>query len=341
MGKFCIYADTQVQAPCLSLRLRKYSYLSSFLQDLPKSKSFNSYSVPINIDCIKYEDAKLQIDDNRCINCMFCAFGCVGNKVLINSKMHPEQLCVDITAEQLKTMREELFPKLFKGNFINLPPVPFSHIRVSYKSFEAFTSVNETKNIAVWGANAMKFLSSSLEPRVALEVGVDIQNRDRDGRLDISLLNVRDNYLFVAETKVSFEAMMGEFRFESQLLGYESVLEKECDARLKKSKFLLVGGKESDLLPFEHIDSTGGTKPQLFYEVLIKHNFFFISANAMLALGLMKMFVSQDTYNLENLYNIIESPDYLGILSSGVVTRTGDILSFSAIPIFKMTTDAL
>ena len=61
----------------------------------------------------------------------------------------------------------------------------------------------------------------------------------------------------------------------------------------------------------------------------------------MLALGLMKMFVSQDTYNLENLYNIIESPDYLGILSSGVVTRTGDILSFSAIPIFKMTTDAL
>ena len=38
---------------------------------------------------------------------------------------------------------------------------------------------HETKNIAVWTANAMKFLSSSLEPRLSLEVGLRIYQRDR------------------------------------------------------------------------------------------------------------------------------------------------------------------
>lgn len=191
--------------------------------------------------------------------------------------------------------------------------------------------VDETSNIAVWGANAMKYLSSSLEPRVALEVGVNIENRDRNGRLDISLLNTRDNYLFVAETKVDFEKMMSEGRYESQMIAYESELMRSCPAKLKRAKFLLIGGDESDLLPPGHPNCTTGNRSLDFYDVLNSDGLFFFSANAMLALGLMKLFVSYDNYNLENLLNIINSKDYVGLLSCGVVTSRGDILPLSDI----------
>ena len=215
-----------------------------------------------------------------------------------------------------------------------MPPVSTSHIRVKYKSFEEFTSTNETKHIAVWGANAMKFLSSSLEPRVALEVGVDIQNRDRAGRLDISLLNTIDKYLFVAETKVSFEAMMAEARYEAQLLGYESVIETSCDESIKRCKFLLIGGKESDLLPSSNPSSTGGVKSDLFYDVLRERGFFFISANALLAMGLMKMYVSNAIYNLENLYKLISNAEFVGLLSAGAVKKDGTIIPLSELEYF-------
>lgn len=329
MGRFCLYADNPIDAPCVSIKVRKYSYLPDFLVNSPRDRSIKSFSVPILVDCLKLEDDTYKIDDYKCFNCMFCAFGCIGNKVLINSNLHPTDMCAEITRETVNKMREELFPKLFNGEFISLPPVSTSHIRVKYKSFEEFTSTNETKHIAVWGANAMKFLSTSLEPRVALEVGVDIQNRDRAGRLDISLLNTNDNYLFVAETKVSFEAMMAESRYEAQLLGYESVLEKSCNESIRRCKFLLIGGKESDLLPSNNLSSTGGIKSDLFYDVLRERGFFFISANALLVLGLMKMYVSNSIYNLENFYQLITNPEFVGLLSAGVVHRNGAIIPLS------------
>lgn len=337
MGRFCLYADNPIDAPCVSIKVRKYSYLPDFLSDNPRDRTVKSFSVPILVDCIKLENGTYKTDDYKCFNCMFCAFGCIGNKVLINSNIHPTDMCAEITGETVSKMREELFPKLFNGEFISLPPVSTSHIRVKYKSFEEFTSTNETKHIAVWGANAMKFLSSSLEPRVALEVGVDIQNRDRAGRLDISLLNTIDKYLFVAETKVSFEAMMAEARYEAQLLGYESVIETACDESIKRCKFLLIGGKESDLLPNSNPSSTGGVKSDLFYDVLRERGFFFISANALLALGLMKMYVSNSIYNLETIYNLITDPKYVGLLSSGAVNKNGKIVPLQYIEYLQAT----
>ena len=334
MGRFCLYADNPIDAPCVSIKVRKYSYLPDFISDNPRDRIIKSFSVPILVDCIKLENDTYKIDDCKCFNCMFCAFGCIGNKVLINSNIHPTDMCAEITGETVSKMREELFPKLFNGEFIPLPPVSTSHIRVKYKSFEEFTSTNETKHIAVWGANAMKFLSASLEPRVALEVGVDIKNRYRAGRLDISLLNTIDKYLFVAETKVSFEAMMAESRYEAQLLGYESVIETSCDESIKRCKFLLIGGKESDLLPHSNPSSTGGVKSDLFYDVLRERGFFFISANALLALGLMKMYVSNALYNLENLYQLIINAEFVGLLSAGAIKKDGTIIPLSKLEYF-------
>ena len=321
MGKFCLYADTPNEAPCIVIPMYKYSYLENFMGDVKHSKGVQRHSVPIKISCLKGQHntrGRFAVKDEVCVNCLFCVFGCVGNKILISKKYHPLEFCYDITQEELEGLSIEV-SKLFKGIFIRLPKVPLSQISVKYKSFEDFTSVKETENIAVWTANAMKFLSSSMEPRVALEVGLQITQRDRGGRLDVTLLNVKDKFLFVAETKVNFAHMMGEGRYESQMVAYETELSQVPD-NVKRAKFLVIGGKESDLLPTNITGSTAGPKGKLFYNVLREHGLFFFSANALLALGLMKLYVSIHTYSLENLYKIMNDKRFVGILSSGVIT---------------------
>lgn len=302
------------------------------MADIKHTKGIQRHSVPIKISCLKgqqNERARFVVKDEICINCLFCVFGCIGNKILISKKYHPLEFCYDITQDELEGLSVEV-SKLFKGDFIRLPKVPLSQLAIKYKSFEDFTSVKETENIAVWTANAMKFLSSSMEPRVALEVGLQIIQRDRGGRLDVTLLNVKDKYLFVAETKVDFAHMMGEGRYESQMVAYETELRQVSD-NIKRAKFLVIGGKESDLLPPRFLGSTSGPRGKLFYDVLREHGLFFFSANALLALGLMKLYISIKSYSLENLYKIMVDKNCVGILSSGVITKEEKLIPLSQV----------
>lgn len=326
MGKFCLYADKFIDAPCVAFNTFKYSYLKDFFADNRGTKK--KLSVPVNVECINKGDDKVVVVNDRCINCMFCLFGCTGNRILISKDIHPLEMCVDISKDELNELTSTFLPSLFQGTFIHLESVPYSSIKVKYKNFDAFTAVDETKNIAVWGANAMKYLSTSLEPRLSLEVGVDIKTRDRGGRLDISLLNTNENKAFVAETKVSFKKMIDEGRYESQMLAYEKELLKECPPNISYNLFLMIGDKESDLLPSSHPRCTADRNRSLsFYDTIKKHQFFFVSANSFLSLGLMKMFVSCEKYNLEILDGLIHSKKYLGLLSSGVITTEEQIVS--------------
>jgi hypothetical protein len=236
-------------------------------------------------------------------------------------------MCVDITRDEIEQLKNTFLPLLFNGNFIKLKTVPYSSIKVKYKNFDSFTAVDETKNIAVWAANAMRYLSKSLEPRLSLEVGVNVETRDRGGRLDIFLLNTLENKSFVAETKVSFKKMIDEGRFESQMMMYYDKLVQECPANTSVNLFLLIGDKESDLLPPDNPYNTADiNKSRLFYDTLKKRKIFFVSANSLLALGLMKMFVSCEKYNLEMLEILMGSEKFLGILSSGVITTDYSII---------------
>lgn len=328
MGKFCLYADNQLDAPCAYLQMYKYSYLANFIEDEKHSKGKSSHSIPLLVSCLKKSEdpvSRFSVKDECCINCMFCVFGCLGNRILLSNRFHPKKFCYDITSEELSEL-EQTAGRLFRGTFIQLPKVPISQLSVKYKSFEAFTAVDETKNIAVWTANAMKFLSSSLEPRLSLEVGLRIYQRDRGGRLDVSLLNTRDKFLFVAETKVDFNHMMAEGRYESQMIAYETELE-QVDDGIRRAKFLVIGGRECDLLPSFVKGSTSGPRADLFYSVLRKHDLFFFSANALLALGLQKLYISINEYSLEALYPIINNNRFIGLLSSGVVTDGGEIIA--------------
>lgn len=328
MGKFCLYADNMTDAPCAYLQMYKYSYLTDFIRDEKHCKGRQNHSIPLLISCLKKgenTERKFSVKDEYCINCMFCIFGCVGNRILLSNRFHPQTFCYDISKEELLGL-ETAAAQLFNGTFIHLPKVLTSQLSVKYKSFESFTAVDETKNIAVWAANAMKFLSASLEPRLSLEVGLKINQRDRGGRLDVSLLNTRDKYLFIAETKVDFNHMMAEGRYESQMIAYETELE-QVDNGIKRAKFLVIGGRECDMLPSSIQGSTSGPRADLFYRVLCQQNLFFFSANALLALGLQKLYISINNYSLEALYPIINSKKYVGLLSSGVVTSDKKIIA--------------
>lgn len=332
MSKFCLYSDSWMSAPCFSISMFKYSYLKDFVQDIRQRGGEKRHNIAVDINCIAPKEAKgFDINNTHCINCMFCLFGCVGNRVCINNQLQPKEFCHEYNSMELNALHEEIVSKIFRGNFINILQVEFSHLQVKYKSFDDFTKVNETKNISVWTANAMKFLSSSLEPRVALEVGLQIQERNRGGRLDVSLYNIRDKYIFVAETKVGFREMMSDMRFESQLIAYETELQtcKEYDSRLKLCKFLVIGGHESELLPYSSPFCTSdNNRSRQFYDILRNRHFFFFSANALLAFGLMKIFVSEK-FCLENIYKIITNPNYVGMLSSGLVTDKLQIVPFN------------
>ena len=331
MGKFCLYADYCQDAPCIVMKLHKYSYLKDFLEDNRHKKSIEPHSVPLIIEClVRQEDSEhsFSVTDERCINCMFCIMGCTGHRILITNKVHPTEFCHDVNPIEFRGLKETFINSLLNGKFVDLPPVKIGQLKPKYKRFEDFTGIDERKNIAVWTANAMRYLSTSLEPRVALEVGVQIAKRDRGGRLDVSLLNLKDRFLFVAETKVSFDKMIQEGRYESQLLGYETELEAVDNYGYKRAKFLVIGGKESDLLHPDQEYSTSGPRGRLFYQVLNKHKFFFFSANALLALSLKKMFVSIEKYSLENLYEFMTNGEYIGLLSCGLVRNDGTIKPF-------------
>jgi hypothetical protein len=331
MGKFCLYADYCQDAPCIVIKMHKYSYLSDFLDDNKHKKNTQPYSVPLEIDCLvrqENSEHKFSINDERCINCMFCIMGCIGNRILISDSIHPQTFCYNIDSKEYANLKDRFTSVLLNGKFVSLPAVKFSHLKPKYKRFEDFTGVNETRNIAVWTANAMKYLSTSLEPRISLEVGVQIEQRDRGGRLDVTMLNLKDGYLFVAETKVSFDKMMSEGRYESQMLAYETELKAVDEYQYNRAKFLVIGGRESDLLLNNQEYSTSGPRGALFYEVLRKHRLFFFSANALLALALKKMFVSIEKYSLESIFDKITNGKYVGMLSCGFIRTDGSIENY-------------
>ena len=106
---------------------------------------------------------KLAIDikNENCINCMYCVFGCPGNNIEIDNKFKLSALCSDFKSDYENRLKQEALDKLFNGFFIKLPKIRLAQFKVKYKSFSDFTSVDETKNISVWGANSLKFLSKS------------------------------------------------------------------------------------------------------------------------------------------------------------------------------------
>ena len=319
--KECSYNYETQLPPCVILRVYKFSYLSDFITN-NKTKLID-LAIALKIECIEIKGDYIDIRNENCINCMFCVFGCPGNNIEIRNDFSLKAMCSNFTLDYEDKLGFSILENLFSGNFIELPKIRLQQFKVKYKSFEEFTSKDETTNIAVWGANTLKYLSKSDNPRIGLEVGMKISTRDRGGRLDICLLN--EGLLFVAEAKVSFDKMMNEGRYESQLIAYEEELKAATfNTNISYHKFLLIGGPESDLLPPNHKSCTSnvGNRANTFYDAVKRNNFFYISSNALLVLSLLKLFKGKE-YSLENICDKVFQNGVIGLLSSGLVYYNG------------------
>jgi NAD-dependent dihydropyrimidine dehydrogenase PreA subunit len=323
--KYCPHEYETKLPPCVNLRVVKYNYLKDFLNN---NKGANKDIMIANsIDCIEFKNNSIDIKNDNCINCMYCVFGCPGNNIEIDNKYNLSAMCSDFSSDYPNRLKKKTLDNLFNGYFIKLPNIRLTQFKIKYKSFSDFTSVNETKNISIWGANCMKFLSNSLNPQLGLEIGMNIESRDRGGRLDICLLN--NNLLIVAESKVSFSKMMDENRYLSQMIAYKEEIQSNISdygKGLRYIIFLLIGGNESDLLPPNHPDCTSnvGNKSTTFYKDCIDNNLFFISANSLLSLGLKKIF-NGNSYSFESLVDKLFTDENLGLLSSGIIGKNQQI----------------
>ena len=118
--------------------------------------------------------------------------------------------------------------------------------------------------------------------------------------------------------------MLDEGRYISQLLAYEEEIVstlKDILSDVTHYKFLLIDGAESDLLPQHHPACTSktGNLSDKFYQSVIDNHFFFISANALYSLGLLRLFKG-DSYSIEDLAGTIFAKDNIGLLSSGLIS---------------------
>ena len=325
--KYCPHTYSTSLPPCISLSVVKYNYLKDLLNNNKGARQ--DLMIAHSIECIEFKDKAIDIKNENCINCMYCVFGCPGNNIEIDNKYNLSALCSDFKSDYQNRLKKETLDKLFNGSFIKLPKIRLSQFKVKYKSFSDFTSVDETKNISVWGANTLKFLSLSKNPQLGLEIGMNIKSRDRGARLDICSLN--NDLLLVAEAKVSFSKMMNENRYLSQMIAYEEEILsniRENDNEISHYKFLLIGGNESDLLPPSHPECTSnvGNQSTIFYKNCMENNIFFISANALLSLGIKKIFFG-NSYSIDNLAKSIFSSDNVGLLSCGSINKNFEIKS--------------
>lgn len=324
----CPFIYKTKRPPCISLFNYRWGYLKDFLNNKPKGERESVISH--KIDCLEFINDHIKIRRENCIKCLFCLFGCPNNLIEIDKHFKLTAKCNEFK-NQNPFITEEV-NKYFKGQLIEFPHLNYFLSSKQYKSFTEFTEADEVQNLSVWAMNVLKFLSIEENPRIGFEINMLIETRDRGGRLDLCLLS-RDT-LFVGESKVSFEKMMQENRYVSQLTAYKEEIEKSVsDSRKELSSFtfLLINGKETDLLPPANPRCTSivGDQAKLFYDNVLRYNLFFVSSNALWTLGLKKLFIDKNKYSIDNVFRKLFAANSIGLLTSGVVKKENNKIIIS------------
>ena len=325
MTEGCPFYQKKIHLSCYVFTPGRYRSLPDFISNKSTGNASFSIAGSGNLDCMSILDAPIQAKPqaSKCVNCMYCVFGCPGNKFTVSETYEISSHCNDSPAVSDWGPLNDRVKNSFSGSLLDeneFQSVSFFNPLGRYQGFEDFTAVDETMNIAVWLGNTIKFLLGK-NSRVSLEIPIDIPGADRDGRLDVS--GIIENYLITCETKTTFKDLMADKRFVEQMSGYEKKLKDETNGTsIRFQQFLVIGGAETDLLPpgDPHSTSRFGNDSEIFYGLLKDHNIRFISAKAFLLLGL-KALVSPVGFNLENELIELFPNNSLGLVTSGPVIQ--------------------
>ncbi len=308
---------------CIKLQIDRWSYLRDFLQN--KSSGRRTFSIIPQIGCISIKGSRLIIDKTKCIKCLFCVTGCPNIIIDENFSFLPVENKESPPKNKFIT---DYAYRIFRGSLVAIPTIGSFNIEKKFNSLREFTEIDETQHISIWAARLLHYLSDDKTARLGLEVGMLIQEKDRGGRMDICMLS-NDENLFIVEAKVSFEKMMQEGRYVDQILSYRKETNKTLSnlnlSDYNQYIFLLIDGKESDLLYPSHQDCTSniGNQSEHFYEILNRYKIFFLSSQALWSLALKKMFIDGEVYSLEKVFNRIYREENHGLLSAGIVSSAG------------------
>jgi NAD-dependent dihydropyrimidine dehydrogenase PreA subunit len=318
----CSYELTSFQLPpCLIFTHQVYKNLPVFINKTESIK-FKNELLTKSIDCIAFDMStkSITINEDQCISCGACAFSCPGSRINFDNDLKAIPSCSTFNQHR-KSEKKQIKEKLIDLSEETLDSPNSS----SYKSFEAFTAVNETKNISIWAANTLKYLFD-IDKKMGLEIPLTIAERDRNGRLDICLLS--DDVLIVVEAKVGLKKMIAEDRYISQILAYDEEISR-LDIVQKYGKIaiklLLIGDNEKDLLPPDHAlcSSKVGNLSKTFYESILKYQIQFISARGLLSLAMAKL--TNPTRLIDKIFiDTFKDPNTVGILSNTLIKRNGN-----------------
>lgn len=90
--------------------------------------------------------------------------------------------------------------------------------------------------------------------------------------------------------------------------------------------FLIIGGRETDLLPSDHAycSSNVGNKSERFYRDLTKFGIKFISANAILTMILFSLYNKKRLCWDILLNSLLKEENFIGLVSGGMIIKKQD-----------------
>lgn len=287
-------------------KTRKYASVTDFINASSDFDQIN-FSLIIN-ECtaVTKKQSDISINDT-CFYCNFCYFG--------NLKSAYQKKLEEIKLEYPSS-------KFFRGEMVKLP---FARIFVNTpknKNLATFTSYYETNRIQPWATAILQNCSN--HPTItALEIPIQNDNTDRDGRIDIGA-KFNTTHLFL-EAKTTLQDAMNDERFVEQYEKYIHTI-GQCLSRDNFVLLLLIGGEEQSLHPPNNVHNLVdvGNLTKRFYQLVQTGNnrIPFISAAALWALSIR--YIEDPTFNMINLiHKTFSDLSVFGLLTSGKVIKNG------------------
>jgi len=287
------------------------------------------------INAILANGNNLKIDTERCIACLAC----------LCSHRNPFQLLysdiIDVLNGIIPTF-EEFSKSSYANNLFNgdLKQIPRKEaLSLEINSFDQYMADNEVEHIALWVTIMLQFLASDNNARIGKEIHIANPISPRDNRLDTCCLSY--DRILVGETKISLDSLLQENRYRTQIPSYQAVIEKQVQehnalyGQHKKAMVLLIiGARETDLLPFGHPQCTSlvGDHSLRFYNDIISYNIRFISAHLIWTMALYSLIMRKRLCWDLFFSQVFADQNVLGILSGGQVVIQDKQIALKDIP---------